>query len=195
MVLEITGTEVTGVSHWLITWRCIQTGSCLSINHQWLFPELAVFKLVSRLFLKSVLWLLDNDSSLQLSPPDEVQAGSFLALQPSGSSHSEPCPPSNKLSRKYLQPVLHTITPHSSHNPGSELLKIFLQVANPWKDLPPQDSSFVMVSDPASLIPLAVQLPPPFGDFPLLDLEPLHSCENKTFCLSPECFSACGSDL
>ncbi|MEQ2234078.1 hypothetical protein ILYODFUR_028264 [Ilyodon furcidens] len=44
---------------------------------------------------------------------------------------SEPCPPSNQLSRKYLQPVHHTINPLSSHSPGSELLRIYLHRTAP----------------------------------------------------------------
>ncbi|MEQ2227199.1 hypothetical protein ILYODFUR_035334, partial [Ilyodon furcidens] len=91
----------------------------------------------------------------------EDQAGSFLAFDHPVQVTSEPCPPSNELSRKYLQPVLHTIIPHSSHNPGSELLKINLQVSNPWRSLPPLNSSCVTLPDTASLIPLAVQLPLP----------------------------------
>ncbi|MED6276376.1 hypothetical protein CHARACLAT_002353 [Characodon lateralis] len=124
----------------------------LSISHQWLFPDLVEFKLVSRLFLKSVLWLLDKKSSLQLSTLDQVQAGSFLALRPSGSSH--------KRTLSTLQPALTQVPPtcaphhhlHSSHSPGSELLRIYLRVTCPWKDLPPQKSSCAALSDPASRI-------------------------------------------
>ncbi|MED6284268.1 hypothetical protein CHARACLAT_017530 [Characodon lateralis] len=68
--------------------------------------------------------------------------------------------------------MLYTITLHSSHNPGSELLRICLRVANPWKDLPPQNSSCVTLPDPTSLIPLEVQLPPTFDDFPVQDVKP-----------------------
>ncbi|MED6247425.1 hypothetical protein ATANTOWER_000475, partial [Ataeniobius toweri] len=108
---------------------------------------------------------------------------------------SKPCPPSNKLSRKYLQPVLHTIIPHSSHNPGSELLKTYLLVCKLWRDLPPQYNSCVAYPDPASLIPLAVRLPLPLVISRSRISNPYHSRENKTFktlCESIQCVSACG---
>ncbi|MEQ2303976.1 hypothetical protein AMECASPLE_022295 [Ameca splendens] len=83
----------------------------LSISHQWLLPDLAEFKFISRLFLKSVLWLLDKDSSLQLSPLDEVQAGRFLALRPSGTSHKRTL----STLRQTLTQVPPTYAPH--HHP------------------------------------------------------------------------------
>ncbi|KAK5603652.1 hypothetical protein CRENBAI_002970 [Crenichthys baileyi] len=137
----------------------------------------------------------------------------------------EPGPPSNELSRKYLHPVLHTILPYSTYNTGSEFLKNHLQVSNSnlsWRDLPPLNSSCVVLPDPASLIPLVVQFPLsvsivtswpnnnclfaldtpsfPFSVQLVISrawiLNPSHSCENKTLKLSesPQCISACGSD-
>ncbi|MED6269982.1 hypothetical protein CHARACLAT_005185 [Characodon lateralis] len=97
---------------------------------------------------------------------------------------SEPCPPSNKLSRRYLQPGLHTINP--------------LSVIRAPKDLPSQNFSCIVLSDPASLIPLVFHLPSPLVNYRSRIPNTFHSRENKSFkytVYSPECYSACGSDL
>ncbi|MEQ2312405.1 hypothetical protein AMECASPLE_030708 [Ameca splendens] len=91
-----------------------------------------------------------------------------------------------------LQPTLTQVPPtcaphhhsHSSNSPGSALLRIYLRVTSPWKDLPPQNSSCVALSDPAALIPLAVHLPPPLVIYRSRISNPYHSPENKTFKLS-----------
>ncbi|MED6252708.1 hypothetical protein ATANTOWER_015686 [Ataeniobius toweri] len=41
------------------------------------------------------------------------------------------------------------------------------------KDLPSHNCSCVVLSHPASLIPLVVHLPPPIGDLPVQDLKPM----------------------
>ncbi|MEQ2176549.1 hypothetical protein GOODEAATRI_029079 [Goodea atripinnis] len=69
MVLKLTGAEDTGVSHLsnhlevYLGWK-LPALRRLSINHQWLFPDLAEFQFVSRLCLKSVLWLPGKDGLL-----------------------------------------------------------------------------------------------------------------------------------
>ncbi|MEQ2289293.1 hypothetical protein AMECASPLE_031449, partial [Ameca splendens] len=100
-------------------------------------------------FKLAASWLFDN--------PDQII--------------SEPCPPSNKLSRKYLQPVLHTINPLSSHSPGSELLRIYLH-----RTAPALCSQTLHLSSLWGSIFLL-----PIGDLPVQDLNPFYSRENKSF--------------
>ncbi|MEQ2292659.1 hypothetical protein AMECASPLE_025192 [Ameca splendens] len=86
-------------------------------------------------------------------------------LRPPGSNHKQTLSTSNKLSCRCLQPGLHTINP--------------LSMIRAPKDLPSQNFSCVVLSDPASLIPLAVHLPSPMENYRSYIPNPCHSCENK----------------
>ncbi|KAK5617143.1 hypothetical protein CRENBAI_012109 [Crenichthys baileyi] len=95
--------------------------SVLDEKKKRLFPDLAEFKFVSRLFLKTVLLFSGKDrlltSTLRLNSPvtfsgQKIKLAASWLFDHLAQVMGEPCPPSNELSSKYLQPVPHAIIPH-----------------------------------------------------------------------------------